>query len=180
MGKSNSKLSSEELKELQESTYFEKKEIQQWYKGFLKDCPNGKLNRTEFMKIYKLFFPFGDSSQFSVFVFNIFDRNGDGDISFNEFLKALSITSRGTPDEKLRWVFNLYDLDQDGAVNRQEMLRVIEAIYMMMGSMVQLPEDEDTPQKRDEDDSITFDEFKKGSMQDEVIKQAMNLYQGLI
>ncbi|KAJ1671277.1 Calcium-binding protein NCS-1, partial [Spiromyces aspiralis] len=150
------------------------------YRGFLKDCPNGKLNRTEFIKIYKQFFPFGDSSQFATFVFNIFDRDKDGNISFKEFLKALSTTSRGKPNEKLEWIFNLYDLDNDGYVSRDEMYNIIEAIYLMMGSMVQMPEDEDTPEKRDNDGLLSCEEFKKGSMQDEVIKQALNLYDGLI
>jgi hypothetical protein len=35
MGKSQSKLSHEQLIELQKSTHFDKKELQQWYKGQL-------------------------------------------------------------------------------------------------------------------------------------------------
>lgn len=49
----------------------DKKELQQWYKGFIKDCPSGQLDKPAFIMIYKQFFPFGDPSQFADYVFNV-------------------------------------------------------------------------------------------------------------
>ncbi|XP_069914187.1 neuronal calcium sensor 1 isoform X1 [Oryctolagus cuniculus] len=173
--------------ELEEVT---EKEVQQWYKGFIKDCPSGQLDAAGFQKIYKQFFPFGDPTKFATFVFNVFDENKDGRIEFSEFIQALSVTSRGTLDEKLRWAFKLYDLDNDGYITRNEMLDIVDAIYQMVGNTVELPEEENTPEKRvdrifammdkNADGKLTLQEFQEGSKADPSIVQALSLYDGLV
>ena len=134
MGGRKSKLNKREIEQLVNKTNFTADEIKTWYNGFLRDCPTGKLYRSEFTKIYVQFFPRGDPTHFAKyvailtplplirikrplqfsFVFNVFDNNGDGYIEFAEFLQALSITSRGKLEDKLEWAFKLYDLDNDG------------------------------------------------------------------
>jgi Ca2+-binding EF-hand superfamily protein len=190
MGKTQSKLSPEQLADLTKNTYFDKRELQAWYKGFLKDCPSGQLDKEEFKKIYKQFFPSGDPAPFAEYVFDVFDENKNGTIDFREFICALSVTSRGKLEEKLKWAFQLYDIDKDGFITYDEMLQIVRSIYKMTGQSHKLPPDEDTPEKRvekifrnmdrDKDARLTYDEFVEGSRQDPTIVQALKLYDGLV
>ncbi|XP_013776193.1 frequenin-1-like [Limulus polyphemus] len=186
MGKKQSKLGSDVVSRLVKETYFSEKEIKQWYKGFLKDCPNGQLTEEGFQRIYKQFFPQGDPAKFASLVFGVFDENKDGTIEFEEFIRALSVTSRGNMDEKLVWAFKLYDVDNDGSITREEMYNIVDAIYQMLGNKDKEDGDEETPKERvdkifeqldkNNDNQLTIDEFREGSKRDPKIVQALSLY----
>ena len=80
-------------------------DFQEWYKGFISDCPNGKLTPSAFVKIYSQCFPSGNARDFCDHIFRTFDTDGNGYIDFREFLLAIDITSSGTAEEKLGWAF---------------------------------------------------------------------------
>ncbi|RWS00950.1 frequenin-1-like isoform X2, partial [Dinothrombium tinctorium] len=57
----------------------------------------------------------------------------DGVITFDEFINAVSIPTRGTIDEKLDWAFSVYDSDDDGYITKEEMLNIVRAVYERKG-----------------------------------------------
>ena len=53
------KLSKADVEFLKTNTRYDEDTIQQWFKGFMKDCPQGKLSPPMFIKIYSKCFPGG-------------------------------------------------------------------------------------------------------------------------
>lgn len=191
MGKAVSKLSKDEIKQLRDRTLFDKRELQQWYKGFLRDCPSGQLSEDEFAKVFKQFFPFGEPHDYCHYLFRIFDTDNSKYIDFKEFIIALSLTARGDLNQKVDFTFRLYDLDRDGKVYYQDTLAVITAIYKMVGPMVVLPEDERTPELRaaklftlaekDKDsDYLDINDMKRIVKMDPALANSLNTYEGLV
>eukprot|EP00061_Rhincodon_typus_P015882 g43808.t1 len=109
----------EGLEQLQGQTKFTKKELQVLYRGFKTECPSGVVNEETFKQIYSQFFPQGDSSMYAHFLFNAFDTDHNGSVSFENFVTGLSVILRGSIEDKLSWAFNLYDLNKDGCITRE-------------------------------------------------------------
>src|SRR5690242_6759126 len=119
MGCSTSKttallLTDDDVDFLTKNTRFTGKEIRDWYTGFQRDCPDGKLTKKKFMEIYKMFFTSGSPEKFCEHVFRTFDADDDGFINFKEFLLAVGVTTGSDPREKLKWAFRMYDINNDG------------------------------------------------------------------
>lgn len=98
-------------------------------------------------------------------VISVFDKNGDGNISFYEFVTGLSkLSSGGSEEDKMRFLFAIYDIDKDGYISNGELFKVLK---MMVGNNlndIQLQQLVDrTIIKADEDydGKISFPEFCK-------------------
>ena len=169
MGKHQSKMKPSTMGDLRSVTQFSDAEIIEIHKCFLKHTHSGLITLEEFETMYKMFFPYGDASAFAKHVFRTFDTNGDNYIDFKEFLCALTITSKGKTDEKLKLAFNMYDIDKDGFISQGEMLEII----ISTAKMVQVMVNESTTEKRmakifkqmdtNRDGQISLEEFNEGA-----------------
>ena len=81
---------------------------------FQKHCPKGILTVGKFKNLYASFFPDGDSDSFAECVYRSMDKNLDGKVDFQEFTHMLSVSKKGTPEERMRLAFTLYDVDKNG------------------------------------------------------------------
>eukprot|EP00092_Neocalanus_flemingeri_P042136 GFUD01045950.1.p1 GENE.GFUD01045950.1~~GFUD01045950.1.p1 ORF type:complete len:203 (+),score=43.20 GFUD01045950.1:13-621(+) len=138
---SRDRLSQEDLEFLNVNTHYTEDTISEWYKGFKKDCPEGKLTPDSFMKIYFVFykvfyncFTNENLAELCDHVFRTFDSDGNGFIDFKEFLLAMDVTSCGTPEEKLGLFFILFDVDGNGWIDLMEMKRLMRCIHTMVES----------------------------------------------
>lgn len=83
------------LNELSKKTKLNRDEIIKMHKEFIRDCPNGKLDKKLFTKIYKELYPFGDATKFCNICFMAYDKDKSGFIDFVEFVNGMSIVSKG-------------------------------------------------------------------------------------
>lgn len=174
------------LEELCRLTKFSKKELQIIYRGFKQECPSGVVKEGTFQQIYAQFFPQGDSNLYAHYVFNVFDQDQDGTVSFEEFVCGLSLLARGSNEEKLRWIFSLYDLNRDGLVSRDEMLGIVTSVYLLIGPTNHQTVDDVMARDHvenmfkkmdaDRDGFIAVDEFMKACIADESIFKSLGVF----
>jgi len=99
-------------------------------------------------------------------VIDIFDRDGNKEIDFIEFLEGIShFTEAGDTERKLKFVFKMYDIDQDGFITNGELFTVLKLMVADNLGDVQLQQIVDkTIQRfdRDGDGRISYQEFCDG------------------
>ncbi|KAJ8969155.1 hypothetical protein NQ314_001896 [Rhamnusium bicolor] len=61
-------------------------------------------------------------------MFNIVDKDGDGRISFQEFLDTVVLFSRGKTEDKLRIIFDMCDNDGNGVIDKEELSEMLRSL----------------------------------------------------
>eukprot|EP00794_Sanderia_malayensis_P010878 gene10878-12034_t len=182
MGKSQSKIPPSELQDLAKRTYFEVNELKQWYSAFVRDCPSGRLTQPQFIELYNSFYDTPDAEKFAQHVFRTFDINHDNTIDFREFICSLSVTTRGSSEEKLRWAFSIYDIDGNGYISKSEILSIVQSIQKMVGALDDSNASEEKLLKvftmfdTNKDGQLSLEEFLAGAKKDTTFMQMLQVY----
>jgi neuronal calcium sensor 1 len=131
---STNTLSHDDYVYLMEQTSLTKKEIDEMFEKFSANSTQGELNHNEFVQLFKLLST--DESEYldrhSEFIFDSFDKDHNGRISFKEFLVAYALLSKGDIEKKIEYTFTLYDLDNNGYLDIDEVFRAISRIFQIL------------------------------------------------
>merc|ERR1712025_244599 len=163
---SKDSISREDLEFLKANTTYGETAIKDFYKGFQQDCPNGKLDRVAFMRIYSDCFPGGKPNDFCDHAFRTFDTDNNGFIDFREFLLAIDVTSTGCPEDKLKWAFRMYDVDGNGWIDLCEMTTIVRSIDKSSETADQRALDIFNKMDLNSDGKVTAEEFVNTCLND--------------
>ena len=100
---------------------------------------------------------------------------------FREFICSLSVTTRGSPEEKLRWAFGIYDIDGNGYVTKTEILSIVQSIQKMVGALDANASEEKlhkifTMFDTNRDGKLSLAEFIEGAKKDSTFMQMLQVY----
>ena len=75
----------------------------------------------------------------SIFVeqmFQLIDQDGNGFVSFREFLDMIVIFAKGSPEDKIKLMFDMYDIDKSGHLDKAEFKKMLKAMMELVNATV--------------------------------------------
>jgi len=182
MGKGGSKedggkIPADQLNYLLENSRYNKKELKQIYRRFSTFVTGGNMSKDQFIDIY---LNCSNSKNISVIAEHIFrtcDVDESQSIDFTEFVACLSVTTRGTLMEQIKWIFSLYDINRDGMIEVDEIMEVMRAVEVMGVKQEQLDEIVNKFNAMDinKDGMLSISEFINGCLEDTTLLKAIGL-----
>ncbi|KRZ11373.1 Kv channel-interacting protein 1 [Trichinella zimbabwensis] len=171
------------IENLTDLTEFSRKEVQLLYREFKEETNTGGISLEDFKQIFAKMFPNGDPAKFAELIFNTFELDKNGILTFDGFLISFSILLRGNLEEKFAWIFKLYDTDKDGVLTKRDIKNVVRSVYDFTSSQQQPPVtemeiDEHADDKMDGDRNgiVTCNEFINFCRRDDFISQNLKRF----
>lgn len=131
------KLKREELEELVVQTRLKPAEVRALYARFRRLAPTGYLLPEQFKQTMGVL-GLTDDPFLPDRMFQVFDGNQDGKLSFFEFASSLAVMIRGTEDEKLKLSFEMAAGHRGASgITLEDFQRLVNACNTMMSSLVE-------------------------------------------
>jgi len=134
--KSSANLSPGDIKNLSDKTSFDRDQLEALRAAFIaadKD-KSGELDRKEFKAMITKYLG-NVTPKMQDGLFDLFDADGSGTVSFSEVALALSLISSGEPKKRLEYIFSLFDKNGDGTLDKAEIEQVVERMFDVAAAM---------------------------------------------
>ncbi|KAK1789841.1 hypothetical protein P4O66_015720, partial [Electrophorus voltai] len=98
-------------------------------------------------------------------MFSLADKDGNGYLSFQEFLDVVIIFMKGTPEEKSKLLFSMHDIRENGILSKQEFCSLLRSLLELSGNVLSKSQAEDAIASMiqaagfDNKDNITWEDF---------------------
>ncbi|XP_048253840.1 lysophosphatidylcholine acyltransferase 2-like isoform X2 [Haliotis rufescens] len=142
-----------EFQKLHQKLGVNSKQMQGYLEKFCKIAKSGQINLEEFASYLHL-----PKSQALEEVFALYDRDNSGTIDFREYVIGLSLVSGpANSNDTVQFAFQLFDTENQGHISREGFTQILCNAFKMNTQDVQVLFDK---VDCDNDDKISFDEFK--------------------
>ncbi|KAF6022341.1 hypothetical protein EB796_019354 [Bugula neritina] len=96
--------------------------------------------------VYLYFYPNGNGKEFTNYLFEVFDCDCDGSITYNDFMRALHSLTKSSTTTLITNYFLLCDINSEGVVTASDMKSVLNSVYKLVGP--ELTEDMESADSR--------------------------------
>lgn len=114
-----------------------------------------------------------DMNQFLESLFQAFDRDSSGELSFREYLQGKKLIESNNLRDNIRFIFNLLDLSRDKKIEKDEINTFLKTVHKSGGMKDEAMSDEEYAAKMlcdldlNKDGAISQDEFVDGIVKNE-------------
>ena len=106
--------------------------MEEYWRQFLTDNEDGKMNKKEFIKYLNQVYPEKDIAKIADHIFQVFDLDKNGKIEFAEFALVYHTLKTKAGKEKLKEFFRVFDVNDNGFITREEMKRLVKNMYALL------------------------------------------------
>ena len=178
-------LSEEDMDYIASNTAISRENIEQQFKVFITNHPDGKISKKSFKTMMKACYPGANVEKLTKHIWRMYDSNNDGSIDFRELmmviylvfislgfclyffllnLQVLYIMSDGTPEQNLKQIFKIFDLNNDGKINLEEMNKITKDLSKLFDDDKNMAENIFKEMDENKDGEISEEEFIKACL----------------